>query len=220
MTYVKWTFRILVLLIVAGLLHYTLPQHDVVRITGTEVIRQDFTGFNRFFYAQPDSGNTEMVNRDLRLINTVQDNGRVMVYRNEDTGFGWPFYFKVDSSNLQAEAQNLISTKDNPQWVVVTHYGWRNEILSIYPNAVGLRAVDGPDVTIIPWFNIFFFVFFGALVLWLWRLWRRFRRRNIDPVLENVGDAVEAVDAKADAARDKAWWTWHRFRRWLDTWRG
>ena len=34
-TYVKWSFRILVVLVVGGFLHYTLPHHDIVRITNT-----------------------------------------------------------------------------------------------------------------------------------------------------------------------------------------
>ena len=33
--YIKWGFRIALLLLVAGFLHYTLPQHDIVRITNT-----------------------------------------------------------------------------------------------------------------------------------------------------------------------------------------
>ncbi|HEX9856877.1 MAG TPA: DUF1523 family protein, partial [Paracoccaceae bacterium] len=33
--YVKWGFRITLLLLVVGFLHYTLPQRDIVRITGT-----------------------------------------------------------------------------------------------------------------------------------------------------------------------------------------
>ena len=35
MKYVKWTLIVLFWTLVAGFLHYTLPQHDVVRITDT-----------------------------------------------------------------------------------------------------------------------------------------------------------------------------------------
>ena len=34
-TKIKWGIRILVVLIVGLFLHYTLPQHDIVRITET-----------------------------------------------------------------------------------------------------------------------------------------------------------------------------------------
>ncbi len=36
MRYVKWTLRIVIGVIIFGLLHYTLPQHDIVRV----VLRQ------------------------------------------------------------------------------------------------------------------------------------------------------------------------------------
>ena len=179
--------RLLPILIFGLLLHYVLPQHDIVRVTSTEVIRTDFSPLNRLFYAQADSGNNELTTRDLRLVNTVKkrtfflgfyqrDSEGVMVYRNEDTGWIWPPYFKFDSSDLQAEAANAARTDG---WAVLTHYGWRNKYLSIYPNAIGVRPVDSPDVTVIPWFNIFFFIF--VLVSWafLRAMWRQFRQRTI-----------------------------------------
>ena len=70
MRYARMTFRIVMVILIGGFLHYVLPQHDIARVTSTEVIRQDFSGFNRLFYAQADSGNTELTTRDLRLINT------------------------------------------------------------------------------------------------------------------------------------------------------
>ncbi len=221
MRYVKWTFRILLVILVLAFLHYNLPQHDVVRITSTEVIRMDFTRFNRFFFAQADQGTTENPTRDIRLINAVRPNGRVIVYRNEDTGvFGWPPYFKVDSSNLQAEAADLISTRDNPQWTVVTHYGWRNEFLTIFPNAIAIRPVDSPDVRIIPWVNIVILTVLALVLFMIRRMWLQFRERTIDPALENVSDAWDRVDQHADAAGQQARGVWARFRAWLNTWRG
>ena len=86
MYYVKWGIRLTFFAIVAVFLHYTLPQRDIVRVTDTEIIRKDYSGWTRIFYAQADSGDVESVNRDLRLINAVRVNGRGSVYRNEDTG--------------------------------------------------------------------------------------------------------------------------------------
>lgn len=213
----RWLIRgllAILILIFLATLHYTLPQRDIVRITGTEIIRADFSGLNRFFYAQADSGNDNAtVNRDLRLINTVDGNGRIMVYRNEDTGFGWPPYFKLDSSNLQAEAQEAISTREAPQWYALRHYGWRNEFLSIYANGVSLKPVAGPDVRLIPWFNIIFLVLLAAVIWAITVRVVRFRKRRIDPMLE-------AVDERLDDARDGASGIWGRFTAWLGTWRG
>jgi hypothetical protein len=213
MRYVKWTLIALVALLVFAFFHYTLPQRDIVRIVNTEVRRIDF-GENSIFWAQPDVGTDgeTVANRDVRFIETVQANGRVMVYRNEDTGWGWPPYFKIDSSNLQAEARDLVSTSDNPKWVVMTHYGWRNEFLTIFPNAVGVYQVPGPDLRLIPWLNIVILTVLAGMLLLLWRMWAQFRERTIDPVIDRAGDAWDSVDEQADAARG-------RIGRWLDSWR-
>ncbi|MGB0959360.1 MAG: DUF1523 family protein [Halocynthiibacter sp.] len=204
MTFIKWGFLGFIALMIVSVFHYSLPQHDVVRITGTEIIRQDFSGLNRFFYAQQDSGTSNVANRDLRLINSAYDNNKPMVFRNEDTGFGWPFFFKFDSSNIHAVAEDLKSTREAPQWVVIRHYGWRNEFLSIYPNVTSMWAVDGPDVRIIPWFKIIFFFLLLTFLGWLRRLWVRFREARIDPVIEDVSEAWDVVDDKADAAYSNA----------------
>lgn len=212
MNKIKWIFITLVTLIVIAFFHYVLPQHDIARITSTEIIRTDFSGFNRLFYAQADSGGTENPTRDIRLVNSVRDNGKIMVYRNEDTGWIWPPYFKFDSSNLHAESADLISSRDAPVWVSVTHYGWRNEFFSIYPNVVGVKEIAGPDVRIIPWFNIIFLTLLALVVFMLRKMWLQFRERSIDPMIEDMGDNI-------DAAGDRIGETKGRIGRWLDTWR-
>ena len=213
MRILSWIFSLTFWFIIAAFFHYTLPQKDIVYIQGTEVIRQDFSNWNRMFYAQADSGNAQTTpNRDLRLISTTRTNGRVMVYRNEDTGFDWPPYFKLDSSNLQAEAQGAVSTRANPDWYLITHYGWRNEFLTIYPNAVGIRPIEGPDASKpIPWANILILGTFAIIWYAIWVRWRRFRRARLDPAFEEIQDNLEAT---GDAIADRR----GRFRRWIKTW--
>lgn len=190
MVYVKWVLIAAFWLFVAAFLHYTLPQHDVARISDTYEKRID-PGENRWFWAQADVGTDgTMQNRDVFFIQTRRKGDDVMVYRNEDTGWGWPPYFKFDTSNLQAEAADLRSTADNPQWVVIKHYGWRNEFMTIFPNAISVRAVDDPDVRIIPWLNIIILTTLAAIA-WAIRVrWIRFREKRIDPAIESVGDSV------------------------------
>ncbi|WP_435256815.1 DUF1523 family protein [Thioclava sp. FR2] len=218
MRYVKWTLWLIIATLIFGFLHYTLPQHDIVRIVGTENRRIDF-GENSIFWASPDAGTAATGNRDVRFINTVLTNGKVMVYRNEDTGWGWPPYFKLDSSNLQTEAQELTSTTEAPKWVAITHYGWRNEFFTIFPNAVGVRQVEGPDVRIIPWVNIILLTIVALILLMIRRMWLQFRERTIDPALDEVSETWEEIDAKADAAREQARGVFGRFGAWLDTWK-
>lgn len=213
MGYVKWAFRIVVLTLVAGFFHYTLPQHDIVRVTGTYEERIDF-GNNSLFWSSAGSGNAASpVNRDVFFIQTKSPEDEVMVYRNEDTGWGWPPYFKFDTSNLQAEVGDMESTVEAPKWVVITHYGWRNELFSIYPNAVDVRPATGPDEQIIPWFNIVFLTFMAALFWGLYVRWRRFREARIDPVLEDIEDGY---DAASDAIADRG----SRVGRWVKGLRG
>ena len=216
--YVKWSIIGLLALIVFLFFHYTLLQHDVVRITNT-YNRVTTVGSNAIFYASPDAGTGETGNRDIRFIETVRANGKVIVYRNEDTGWVWPPYFKYDSSNLQAEASNLESLSEAPKWVVVTHYGWRLPFVSIYPNAVGVRQVDGPDVTIIPWVNILILSVLALLLMMLRRMWMQFRERSVDPLLSDAGEVWDSVDDRADVARNKAKGAFGRVGAWFASWR-
>ncbi len=192
MIYVKWGFWALVALLVVGFFHYTLPQHDIVRITDTYEKRVD-PGINSLFWSSGAAGSDQSrPTRDVFFIQTFQADGDPMIYRNEDTGF-WPPYLKFDTSNLQARAADLISKQDaeQPQWVSITHYGWRNRLLSIFPNAVDIEPVASPDVTIIPWFNIIFLIVLAALVWAVWVRWQRFRARRIDPVLDEWSEGFD-----------------------------
>lgn len=213
----KWSFWGLAALLIFSFLHYTLPQTDIVRIVGANTKRIDF-GENSFFWSGPEVGNaTDGVTRDIFFIETIQPNGRPLVYRNEDTGWGWPPYFKLNSFNLQATASSLISTAEAPKWVAVQHYGWRNEFFTIFPNALSLRQVEGPDVRIIPWASIIILTLLALLVILIWRMLAQFRERMIDPMVESVGDRIEEIDAAADQARDRARSRW---TAWIDSWRG
>ncbi len=220
MRYVKWTFVTLVALIVIGFLHYTLPQHDIVRIVNTYQERQDLSDWTRIFWSTPDDQATGLINRDVQFIQAVKANGKPMVYRNEDTGWNWPPYFKFDTANLQTQAEDLKSNAEAPKWAVMTHYGWRNIYFSSFPNAISIRPVASPDVTVIPWFNIFFLLFLLLILFMLRRMWLQFRERSIDPVLEDIGEAWDGVEDRADAAADRARGVWGRFRAWLSTWGG
>jgi hypothetical protein len=194
MRYVKWTFWLLLIAAVASVLHYTLPRHDVVRIVGTENRRIDL-GENRLFWATAPAvteGQQEV--RDIRFILAIRPNGREMVYRNEDTGWGWPPYFKFNSSNVQARATDLVSNQAAPQWVAVTRYGWRNEFLSSFPNAIGLTPIAGPEEKPFPWIAVGILAVLAGTSLWLFLAIRRFWFGRVEPVLDRA-------EARADEAR-------------------
>ncbi|AJE45506.1 DUF1523 family protein [Celeribacter indicus] len=207
MRYVKLVLVTLLILLVGGFLHYTLPQHDIVRIVNTYEERQDISGWTSIFWQAPDNGTATIQSRDVQFIQAVTPEGRTRVYRNEDTGWGWPPYFKFDTANLYTEANDAISTKANPEWVVITHYGWRSEILSTFPNAMAIKPVAGPEVTVVPWVSAIILVFLAIVLLLVWRMLAQFRERAIDPLVEDVEEAWDAVDEKKDNAveRIKGW---------------
>ena len=220
-TRIKWGLRILALVIVGLFLHYTLPQRDVVRIVEADN-RITQIGANWIFYSIEDTGTGAETNttRDIRFIDAVYPDGStVMVYRNEDTGWFWPPYFKWDSSNLQAEAKDLRSTSANPQWVAVTHYGWRIPLVSAYPNAVSISPVEGPDVRLIPWVNIIILGFLAFAVFMIRRMWLQFRERMVDPALADVGETFDAAGARVEAVQKEARGFFGRIGAWLRTWR-
>ena len=206
---IRWTFWITVWVIIASVFHSTLPQTDIVRVTDTYEKRID-PGENSLFWAQADVGTDgTLANRDVFFIQTRRVGGDVMVYRNEDTGWGWPPYFKFDTSNLQAEASDLASTEAAPRYVAMKHYGWRNEFLTIFPNAISVRAVDGPDASKgIPWLNIIILTLFAAVTYGIWVRWRRFRMARIDPTVEaiedDLADATGAVTGWLNSWRKKS----------------
>ncbi len=187
----RWTriiFICLLLILAGAFLHYTLPQREVVRITDTQLQLTEISGWSALFFAQSDSGaDGTSIQRDVRIISSVRPDNSPIDFRNEDTGlFGWPPYFKIDSQDLQTEAQDLRSTRDEPIWVAITHYGWRSNVFSSYPNALSIERVAGPDVRLIPWMSITILIALVLIIFMAWRIWERFEDRVIDPIWDRV----------------------------------
>jgi hypothetical protein len=218
-TKIKWGLRILALVIVGLFLHYTLPQRDVVQVINT-YNRVTQIGGNWMFYSIEDTGTgveTTTSSRDIRFIDGVFDSGGTITYRNEDTGWFWPPYFKWDSSTLQAEATN--AARNSTEWVAVTHYGWRLPIFSIFPNAVSITPVEGPNVTLIPWINIIILTFLAFAIFMIRKMWLQFRERMVDPALADVGQTFDAAGARVEAVQKEARGAFGRIGAWLNTWR-
>jgi len=201
MRYISWTLIAIFWVILGGVLYYTLPAKDIVRIVNTYEERQDLNDWTRIFWSRPDNQSDILVARDVQFIQTVRADGSLMVYRNEDTGWSWPPYFKFDTANLYTEANDAVSTKAAPEWYIVKHYGWRVKFLSTFPNAISIRPVAGPDASKgIPWVNIVILLLLAAFFYAIWARWRRFRKSQIDPLIEKIQDnwgiAKSAINEK------------------------
>lgn len=157
---IKWILLALIVLFLAAFLHFNLPRTAVVRIEGTDVKRSDTA--ERQTAGKPAAGQTGATITDVRYINTMTRHNKVLVLRNEDTGWGWPPYFKFNSADITAQAQAYAKADPSP-WVLVKYYGWRIRMLSLFPNVIGLKVVD-QNYSAFPWFNIIFLaLLFGAL---------------------------------------------------------
>jgi hypothetical protein len=156
------TLSVLVCISYALILMYALPRTVVVAITGTEVKR----GIGG-------------VGGDVRYVLAEGPEGEPYVFRNEDTGWGFPPYFKFDSGTLAAKATNLAKENDAAP-VLLKYYGFRIPLISAFPNVVNMRVVD-KDYEHLPLFNIIFLTVNTILFVYLgirFALWRRRRRKR------------------------------------------
>lgn len=190
-TLIKRTLVISIVLILGLFVHYTLPRNEVVRVVGVTERLETF-GINRFFFAGIPGGADSGESRDVRYIEAVRPDGTLRIFRNEDTNF-WPPFLKFDAADLQARARNFVSTEDDPTWVRVRYYGVRNQLLTIFPNALNMHRADGPDDTRVPWTRLISFIailFFGG---WLWMKLRLYGTETVAPFLNRVGERFRAV---------------------------
>ncbi|NMY53312.1 DUF1523 family protein [Pseudomonas sp. WS 5011] len=172
MNWIKWAVIGVILVAVSGAaigLYYVLPRHDVVAITGVEVKRVDDDGV--ISAENLADGPT----RDVYFINTEDPTSKaVMVYRNEDTGWSFPWYYKFDSADVQAKAQGY--SRNAEQLALIRYYGWRIKILSVFPNITHVEATNTREEPF-PWFNTIFFSVSTLLILFAgFFLRRRFKR--------------------------------------------
>lgn len=114
--------------------NFVMPSYHQTIITGMEVKRMDKDGV--ITKQNPADGPV----RDVYFIFTKDQNSdNIKVYRNEDTRFDFPYYFKFNSANLQAVAQEFINSR---QPVEIRYYGWRITYFDEFPNVLNIRKSD------------------------------------------------------------------------------
>ncbi|MCD8213772.1 MAG: DUF1523 family protein [Campylobacter sp.] len=137
-------------LCLAVLVNFSFPHYDKAIITGGEVKRMDKDGLI-------DASNpADSPTRDVYFIYTKQPNGdKVMPYRNEDTRWVFPFYFKFNSADLQARAQSFSGTDKTVQ---VKFYGWRIALFDEFRNAVSIKEINADESVSLPIMSYVFYV--------------------------------------------------------------
>ena len=155
------------LLVAAGpiaFLDYFLPHHAVLRIVGAETRR-------------PVGGSkTNAAAHDVFYVFAEDvETKSPRVFRNEDTGWGFPFYFKFNSADLQAVAQSIAGERGT---ALFTYYGWRIQIFSVVPNVTNIKRAAADEETPFPWFNLAFAVIILGGIAWFLLWFRGFRSRR------------------------------------------
>ncbi|MEM0944796.1 MAG: DUF1523 family protein [Pseudomonadota bacterium] len=199
MNYVKWTIFGVLASMAAAFLHYSLPDREIVKIVGTEVVR-----------IETELSDGTLGTIDQQRINTRRQDGSLSVFRNNDTDWGWPPYFKFDTADLQASAQVYGNESEADKvYVVVQHYGWRLPWFSMFPNAISIREADSPDETLIPWFNIVFVTLLIIVLLFIRRMLILLFDRHVTPVIDTVDTEIEET-SDAISARYRGVTGWFR----------
>ena len=150
-------------------LDFYLPEKSITTITGVEVKRVDKDG--PIGKENPADGPT----MDVYYIYTSLPNDQVRVFRNEDTRWSWPFYFKFDAADVQAKAKTLEYEKKTAR---LTSYGWRINMLSWFPNVTKIDVVE-PDASTCSVFRWLWFALWAAGFGYLgWRLRHYFAKQE------------------------------------------
>ena len=153
-------------IVIAGTVNYVMPSYDETVVTGMEVRRMDKDGV--ISKSNPADGEV----RDVYFLFTENpDSKKTMVYRNEDTGWGLPPYFKFSSADMQAKAQ---AYANEHQRVQIKYYGWRITMFDEFRNALSVKEITEADSPSHPIFSyilylvLFFTLFFSVQFIRGW----------------------------------------------------
>lgn len=140
-------------IVIGGAVNYAMPSYEDTVVTGMEVRRMDKDGI--ISKSNPADGEV----RDVYFLFTEEpETKKVMVYRNEDTGWGLPPYFKFGSADIQAKAQAYANEK---QRVQIKYYGWRINWLNEFRNIVSITPLEENEAVSKP---IVSYVIYGLLI--------------------------------------------------------
>lgn len=153
---IKYFFILVMLslhIVLIGAVNYAFPSYDATVITGMEVRRVDKDG--PISKSNPQDGPV----RDVYYIFTENpETKKVMTYRNEDTEWGFPLYFKFDSALTQAKAQAFANDR---KLVQIKYYGWYLSWVHEFRNVVSIKSLEVDESPSTPWFSYVFYVFFA-----------------------------------------------------------
>ena len=142
----------------AAFIDYSLPTYTFVKFTeiGTRRFDEDGNYQRKTSASNGPTRDVEMIYTTLAYLEKDPATGEMkprvfgdgteekfkFTLVNEDTGFGWPPYFKFDTADLQGSAAGL-----RGQYGWVESFGWRNQFFSWFHNALGVVKYE-PGMTV------------------------------------------------------------------------
>ena len=174
------SFVVLLHLFLALVVDYSFPHYASVQITGGDVKRMDKDGI--IDAKNPADGPV----RDVYFIyaKDAHNDQKVMAYRNEDTAWGFPFYFKFNSADIQAMAQGFANSDNN---VTIKYYGYRISMLNEFRNVISIK--DSGTNTSWPIASyVLYLILFISLVIWIRKINKAFA-----PKTENLETKKESI---------------------------
>lgn len=154
-------------LLILAFINYAMPSYKGVNIVGVEVKRMDNKNIQN---------DTQNISKDTYFIYVNDINSdKSRVYKNEDTRFGFPFYFKFNSADIQANATNFIDKKATVQ---IKYYGWRINFLDKFPNIISIKKIDDVNNTSMPIFSyIFYFITLISMIYSIIFIKKKFKKK-------------------------------------------
>ncbi|MDL0088226.1 DUF1523 family protein [Campylobacter gastrosuis] len=146
--------------LLAFFINYSMPSYKALNIVGAEVKRVDEKG------VISDELPKDKIVRDIYFIYAKKPNSddKIVVFRNEDTRWGYPFYFKFNSADIQAKATAFLQEN---ALVQVKYYGYRVQILNEFANVISLKKLQNQSDLAVPYvsFGLYILVFISFLTL-------------------------------------------------------
>jgi hypothetical protein len=177
---------------VLTVLHYFLPRSVIAEVGAPYVKRLD-NDHNQVGQVDKNPGST----RDVFFIPTYEPGSeKPFVFRNEDTNWSFPWFFKFDSADSNAKAGRLTG-----KIAKIRYYGFRIEFLSIFPNVLTIEAAQIGDSTF-PWARTVFGILALAVFGYLYFVLRTFFEKLsvifkvFGVVFSGIGKAVGFIRSK------------------------
>lgn len=144
-------------LFLALLVNFAMPSYKAVNIVGAEVKRMD--------KSKAIQQDIPEFSKDIYFIYVKDANSdKSRVYKNEDTRWSFPLYFKFNSADIQASAVTFL---DQKALVQIKYYGYRINMFDMFPNIISIKKLNDINDLSNPIFSYIFYILIFISMIFL-----------------------------------------------------